>query len=76
MSRERPAFDILRPVDHLVTSESGESQRLILAFFAVQGFGVDAFSNRGGLNQLAIIAKAVELVLAVCAGYLYTNTST
>ncbi|AUV82552.1 hypothetical protein C2R22_13650 [Salinigranum rubrum] len=46
----------------------------ILAFFAFQGFGVDAFYNRGGLNQMAVTAKAIELVLAVCAGYLYTNT--
>lgn len=46
----------------------------VLAFFAFQGFGVDAFYNRGGLNQMAVAAKAVELVLAVCAGYLYTST--
>ena len=46
----------------------------ILAFFVFQGFGVDAFFNRGGLNQMAVAAKAAELVLAVCAAYLYTNT--
>jgi hypothetical protein len=46
----------------------------VVAFFAFQGFGVDAFFNRGGLNQMAVAAKAAELVLAVCAGYLYTNT--
>ncbi len=48
----------------------------VLAFFAFQGFGADAFFRGGSLNQMAVAAKAVELVLAVCAGYLYTNTST
>jgi hypothetical protein len=47
----------------------------VLAFFAFQGFGVDAFFTRGSLNQMAVAAKAAELVLAVCAAYLYTNTS-
>ena len=48
----------------------------VLAFFAFQGFGVEAFFNRGSLNQMAVAAKAVELVLAACAGYLYTNAPT
>lgn len=46
----------------------------VLAFFGFQGFGVDAFFQRGSLNQMAVIAKAAELVLAVCAGYLYSQT--
>jgi hypothetical protein len=47
----------------------------IVAFFAFQGFGMDAFFMRGSLNQMAVAAKGAELVLAVCAAYLYTNTS-
>jgi hypothetical protein len=54
---------------------AGYSLVTILAFFAFQGFGVDAFFRSGSLNQLAVGAKAAELVLAVCVGYLYTNTS-
>jgi hypothetical protein len=52
----------------------GYALATILAFFAFQGFGVDAFFRGGSLNQLAVASKAVELVLAVCAGYLYTRT--
>jgi len=47
----------------------------ILAFFAFQGFGVDAFYQRGSLNPFAVVAKAVELVLAIVAVYLYSETS-
>lgn len=47
----------------------------ILAFFAFQGFGPDAFYARGALNPLAVGAKAVELVLVVCAVYLYRGGS-
>jgi hypothetical protein len=47
----------------------------ILAFFGFQGFGVDAFFQQGSLNQMAVVAKAAELVLAVCAGYLYSQVS-
>jgi hypothetical protein len=44
----------------------------IVALFAFQGFGADAFYRQGSLNPLAVGAKAAELVLAVCAVYLYT----
>lgn len=47
----------------------------VLAFFGFQGFGVEAFFQRGSLNQMAVVAKAAELVLAVCAGYLYSQAS-
>jgi hypothetical protein len=53
----------------------GYALATILAFFAFQGFGVDAFFRGGSLNPLAVASKAVELVLAVCAGYLYTRTA-
>ncbi|WP_434084203.1 DUF7475 family protein [Halorarius halobius] len=45
----------------------------ILAFFGCQEFSPDAFFQQGSLNQMAVVAKAVELVLAVCAGYLYSQ---
>ncbi len=43
----------------------------ILALFPVQGWGVEAFFMDGNLNPLAVITKAAEAVLAVCAIYLY-----
>ncbi|QSG02129.1 DUF7475 family protein [Natranaeroarchaeum sulfidigenes] len=43
----------------------------ILALFPVQGWGVEAFYMDGSLNPLAVITKATEAVLAVCAVYLY-----
>ena len=43
----------------------------ILALFPVQGWGVEAFYMQGNLNPLAVITKAAEAVLAVCAIYLY-----
>jgi hypothetical protein len=43
----------------------------ILALFAFQGFGLDAFFSRGSLNPMAVGAKAAEAVLAACAVYLY-----
>jgi hypothetical protein len=47
----------------------------IVAFFAFQGFGPDAFYRQGSLNPLAVAAKAVELVLAVTVVYLYTEAA-
>lgn len=47
----------------------------ILAFFALQGFGVDAFYQRGSLNPFAVVAKVIELVLAIVTVYLYSETS-
>lgn len=43
----------------------------ILALFPVQGWGVEAFYMEGSLNPIAVITKAAEAVLAVCALYLY-----
>ncbi|GAB6862350.1 hypothetical protein ACFR97_07300 [Haloplanus litoreus] len=45
----------------------------ILALFVFQGFGVDAFYRQGQLNPLAVVSKAAEVLLAIVAGYLYTN---
>jgi len=44
----------------------------ILALFPVQGWGVEAFYMGGSLNPIAVITKAAEAVLALCAMYLYT----
>ena len=46
----------------------------VLAFFAFQGFGVDAFYRQGSLNTMAVVSKAVEGLFAVVAAYLYTST--
>jgi len=46
----------------------------VLALFAFQGFGVDAFYIQGQLNPMAVVSKAVEVLLAVVAGFLYVNT--
>ena len=46
----------------------------ILALFPVQGWGVEAFYVEGNLNPLAVITKAAEAILAVCAVYLYTES--
>jgi len=43
----------------------------ILALFPVQGWGVEAFYMEGNLNPLAVITKAAEAVLAICAIVLY-----
>ncbi len=43
----------------------------ILALFPVQGWGVEAFYMQGNINPLAVITKAAEAVLVVCAVYLY-----
>ena len=45
----------------------------ILALFPVQGWGIEAFYMEGNLNPLAVITKAAEAVLAVCAIYLYAD---
>ncbi|MGM0592850.1 MAG: DUF7475 family protein [Halobacteriota archaeon] len=45
----------------------------ILALFPVQGWGVEAFYMRGNINPLAVITKAAEAVLVVCATYLYVT---
>lgn len=47
----------------------------IVALFAFQGFSVEAFYRQGSLNPMAVAAKAAELVVAVCAGYLYTRSA-
>jgi predicted small integral membrane protein len=47
----------------------------ILAFFAFQGLSADAFYMRGSLNSMAVVAKAVELVLAAVAIALYAGTT-
>ncbi len=44
----------------------------ILALFPVQGWGVEAFYMQGTVNPLAVITKATEAVLVICAVYLYT----
>mgnify|MGYP000698828640 CR=1 FL=1 len=46
----------------------------VLALFAFQGFGVDAFYIQGQLNPMAVVSKAVEVLLAVVTGFLYANT--
>jgi len=46
----------------------------VLAFFAFQGFGVDAFYRQGSLNTMAAISKAVEGLFAIVTAYLYTTT--
>jgi len=43
----------------------------ILALFPVQGWGVEAFYMGGDLNPLAVLTKAAEAILVVCAVYLY-----
>ncbi|WP_345784080.1 hypothetical protein [Natronolimnohabitans sp. A-GB9] len=45
----------------------------ILALFPVQGWGLEAFYMDGNLNPLAVITKAAEAILAVCALYLYAD---
>ena len=47
----------------------------ILAFFGFQGFSADAFYLQGDLNPFAVAAKAAELLLAVAAVYLYSETA-
>ncbi|CAI49616.1 uncharacterized protein NP_3050A [Natronomonas pharaonis DSM 2160] len=47
----------------------------ILALFPVQGWGVEAFYMQGEINPLAVITKAAEAVLVVCALYLYATDS-
>ncbi|WP_338741757.1 DUF7475 family protein [Haloplanus salilacus] len=46
----------------------------VVALFAFQGFGVDAFYQGGSLNPMAVISKVAEAMLAIVTGYLYTNT--
>ena len=43
----------------------------ILELFVFQGWTVEAFYMQGNINPLAVITKAAEAVLAVCAIYLY-----
>lgn len=45
----------------------------ILALFPVQGWGLEAFYMDGSLNPLAVVTKAAEAILAVCAIYLYVD---
>jgi hypothetical protein len=47
----------------------------IIAFFGFRGFSVEAFYMQGNLNPMAVVAKAAELAVAVCAGYLYTTST-
>lgn len=46
----------------------------ILALFPVQGWGVEAFYMDGSLNPIAVVTKAAEAILAVCALSLYAAT--
>jgi hypothetical protein len=46
----------------------------VVAFFAFQGFGVDAFYRQGSLNRLAVVSKGVEVLLAAVTLYLYGST--
>lgn len=43
----------------------------IIALFPVQGWGIEAFYMQGSINPFAVITKAAEAVLVVCAIYLY-----
>jgi hypothetical protein len=45
----------------------------VLAFFAFQGFGVDAFYRQGSLNTMAVVSKAVEVLFAAVTAYLYAE---
>jgi hypothetical protein len=47
----------------------------VIALFVFQGFSLDAFYMQGSLNPMAVGSKAAELVLAACAGYLYTQVT-
>lgn len=58
----RPWFFLVAAIYAIVT---------ILALFPVQGWGVEAFYMDGRLNPIAVITKAAEAILAVCALYLY-----
>ena len=51
---------------------AGYAAITIIAFFGFQGFSLEAFYSRGSLNQLAVLAKSAELVLAGSAIYLYS----
>jgi len=46
----------------------------ILALFPFQGWGIEAFYMNGSINPIAVITKAAEAILAVCALYLYAAT--
>ena len=46
----------------------------IIALFVFQGFSIEAFYRQGSPNPMAVVSKAAEVVLALCAGYLYTAT--
>ena len=48
----------------------------ILALFPVQGWGIEAFYMQGNLNPIAVLTKAAEAILAVCAVYLYVDAET
>ena len=43
----------------------------ILALFVFRGWTVEAFYMQGTINPVAVITKAAEAILAVCAMYLY-----
>ncbi|GAB3328963.1 hypothetical protein EI982_03440 [Haloplanus rallus] len=47
----------------------------IIALFAFQGVSLDAFYMGKSLNHMAVGSKVAELVVAVCVGYLYTQTT-
>lgn len=54
---------------------AGYAVATVVALFVFQGFSTGAFYMQGELNQLAVISKAAELVVAVCAGYLYLDST-
>lgn len=55
---------------------TGYAVLTILAFFAFRGVTPSAFVTRGSLDELAVVAKAAEFVLAAVSIYLYTDSTT
>jgi hypothetical protein len=53
---------------------AGYALLTIIALFGFQGFSVEAFYMRGDLNPMAVAAKVAELVVAVGALYLYSES--
>jgi hypothetical protein len=62
-----------RPKLYLVAA--GYAAVTLIALFGFQGFSLDAFYMQGDLNPMAVLAKTAELVLTICAVYLYTTES-
>ncbi|MFO7834320.1 MAG: hypothetical protein R6V31_09780 [Halohasta sp.] len=47
----------------------------ILALFPFRGWGIEAFYMNGSLNPIVVVSKAVEALLVVVSGYLYSSTA-